>query len=83
MDSKQADGVQATSGNRMGPIDTYRSLLLSPPHKKALQFSPDSDKKAFPISHNYPTVDEGVLRIWGLRQFDNGVIGWEVGMEPA
>ena len=83
MEYKQEDGIRATSGNRMGPVDTHRSPCLSPAHKKALSFSPDSHKKAFPISHNYPTVDEGVLRIWGLRQFENGVIGWEVGMGKA
>ena len=71
--------ARATSGNRMGPIDTYRSAPLSSPDKKA--FLPTNTLPNQSIS--YPYVDENVLRIWGLRLYENGVIGWEVGMEPA
>ena len=65
--------TRPTPGISMGPIDTYRSLSLSAP-----------DKKAF--SATYSKVDEGVLRCWGLRRYEVGgveVIGWEVGMGPA
>ena len=78
VDTRQAE-AQATSGNPMGPIDTYRYAPLSSPDKKA--FLPPN---VLPIRSNpYQYVDEGVLRIWGLRLYENGVIGWEVGMKPA
>lgn len=72
VDNKAVTGNSTTSGFDMGPNYTYRCPCLSSP-----------DKKTFPLSNNYPKADEGVLRIWGLRYYDNGVIGWEVGMEPA
>jgi hypothetical protein len=83
--SKQGNGVQATSGIAMGPIDTYRYPLLSFPDKKALS---TNDSHNFPPSYKkaYPIVDEGVLRCWGMRRYEVGgveVIGWEVGMEKA
>lgn len=98
MDGEGRTGGLATSGNRMGPIDTHRYPSLSPANKKTIHDNSGNenptnfdsvgytspDKKT--ISQSYPMVDEGVLRCWGLRRYEVGgveVIGWEVGMEPA
>ena len=126
VDASQAEPV-ATSGNPMGPIDTYRSAPLSSPNKRA--FPTDRTRHCFCCKYTiseysyqssivrygngtltypvcpecgyrgkwiadvicgdrapYPIIDEGILRIWGLRRYEVGgaeVIGWEVGMEPA